>query len=53
MTFRLDKAFGASTDTLMRMQNRYDIAQAHTREGEIKVARYKPKSGTPRPSNLF
>jgi addiction module HigA family antidote len=53
MAIRLDKAFGLSMDTLMRMQNSYDIAQAHKREGEIKVARYKPKSGTSPQSNLF
>jgi hypothetical protein len=27
-------------DTLMRMQNSFDIAQARKRSGEIKVARY-------------
>jgi antitoxin HigA-1 len=52
MAIRLDKAFGVSMETLMRMQNSYDIAQAHKREGEIKVARYKPP-GTPEQSNLF
>mgnify|MGYP004138746871 CR=1 FL=1 len=31
-------------DTLMRMQNSYDIAQARKREGEIKVARYALKT---------
>ena len=38
MALRLEKAFGVSMDTLMRMQNSYDIAQARKREGEIKVA---------------
>ena len=37
---RIDKAFGVSIDTLMRMQNSYDIAQARKREGEIHVARF-------------
>lgn len=32
-------------DTLMRMQNSYDIAQARKREGGIKVARFKGKAG--------
>ncbi len=34
-------------DTLMRMQNSFDIAQAHRREGEIEVQPYvaKAKSG--------
>lgn len=40
MALRLEKAFGVSMDTLMRMQNSYDIAQARKREGEIDVARF-------------
>ncbi|WP_397474109.1 hypothetical protein [Pusillimonas sp.] len=38
-----EKAFGVSMDTLMRMQNSYDIAQARKREGEIKVKPFKGK----------
>jgi antitoxin HigA-1 len=45
MALRIEKAFGVSMDTLMRMQNSYDIAQARKREGEIKVARYEPGPG--------
>jgi plasmid maintenance system antidote protein VapI len=41
MALRIEKAFGVSMDTLMRMQNSYDIAQARKREGEIKVARFE------------
>ena len=41
MALRIEKAFGVSMDTLMRMQNSYDIAQARKREGEIKVAPFK------------
>lgn len=41
MALRLEKAFGVSMDTLMRMQNSYDIAQARKREGEIKVKPFK------------
>ena len=41
MALRVEKAFGVSMDTLMRMQNSYDIAQARKREGEIKVSRFK------------
>lgn len=37
MALRVEKAFGVSMDTLMRMQNSYDIAQTRRREGEIKV----------------
>jgi addiction module HigA family antidote len=40
MALRIEKAFGVSMDTLMRMQNSFDIAQARKREGEISVARY-------------
>ena len=41
----IEKAFGVSMDTLMRMQNSYDIAQARKREGEIKVAPFKGLPG--------
>ena len=40
MALRVEKAFGVSMDTLMRMQNSYDIAQTRKREGEIRVVRY-------------
>lgn len=41
MALRIEKAFGVSMDTLMRMQNSYDIAQARKREGDINVSPYK------------
>ncbi len=41
MALRIEKAFGVSMDTLMRMQNSYDIAQARTRAEEIKVALFE------------
>ena len=41
MAIRIEKAFGVSMETLMRMQNSYDIAQARKREGEIDVAPFK------------
>src|SRR6195256_319244 len=41
MALRIEKAFGVSMDTLMRMQNSYDIAQARRRSGQIKVARFR------------
>jgi len=44
MALRVEKAFGVSMDTLMRMQNSYDIAQIRKREREIKVAPFKRKS---------
>ena len=43
MALRIEKAFGVSMETLMRMQNSYDIAQARRREGEITVKRFVPK----------
>lgn len=41
MALRIEKAFGVSMDTLMRMQNSYDIAQTRQREGAIKVAPFQ------------
>lgn len=49
MALRLEKAFGISLETLMRMQNSYDIAQARQREGEIKVERFQPRTTTNKP----
>ena len=40
MALRVEKAFGVSMDTLMRMQNSYDIVQTRRREGEIEVLRF-------------
>lgn len=40
MAIRIDKAFGVSMETLLRMQNSYDIAQAKQREGDISVEPY-------------
>ncbi|MBR0752760.1 HigA family addiction module antidote protein [Bradyrhizobium jicamae] len=50
MALRLEKAFGVSMDTLMRMQNSFDIAQTRKRAGEIRVARFKGKRGDPSPA---
>ncbi len=43
MALRVERAFGVSMDTLMRMQNSFDIAQARKREGEIAVAPFLGK----------
>jgi addiction module HigA family antidote len=40
MALRIEKSFGVSMETLMRMQNSYDIAEARKREGEIKAPPY-------------
>ena len=44
MALRLEKAFGVSMDTLMRMQAAYDIAQTRRRAGKISVRRYRPEA---------
>ncbi len=41
MALRFEKAFGLSMDTLMRMQNSFDIAQARKREMDIDVQPYR------------
>src|SRR5689334_15237560 len=43
MALRFEKAFGVDMETLMRMQNSYDIAQARGRAKKIRVERYKPR----------
>lgn len=43
MALRIEKAFGVSMETLMLMQNSYDIAQTRKRQSKIKVMRYKGK----------
>jgi addiction module HigA family antidote len=50
MALRLEKAFSVSMDTLMRMQNSYDIAQTRKRAGEIKVAAHQGKPLDPQPA---
>ena len=44
MALRIEKAFGVSMETLMRMQNSYDISQARLREADIRIERFV---GTP------
>lgn len=52
MALRIEKAFGVSMDTLMRMQNSYDISEARKREGEIKIAPFQPKPLDPQPAPI-
>ncbi len=52
MALRIEKAFGVSMDTLMRMQNSFDIAQARKREGDIHVAPFKGLDGAGRPVTI-
>jgi addiction module HigA family antidote len=49
MALRIEKAFGVSMDSLMRMQNSCDIAQARKREGDINVAPFKARDLPPAP----
>jgi len=50
MALRIEKAFGVSMDTLMRMQNSYDIAQTRDRAADIKVAPFPGASNVQPPS---
>lgn len=47
MAIRVEKAFGVSMDTLLRMQGSFDIARARQRAGQIKVARFKAPARKP------
>ena len=44
MALRVEKAFGISIDTLLGMQNAFDIAEVRRRAGEIQVNRYVPRT---------
>ncbi|WP_158808805.1 HigA family addiction module antitoxin [Beijerinckia sp. L45] len=44
MALRIEKAFGVSMDTLMRMQGSYDIAQMRSRGDTIAVTRHVAKA---------
>ena len=41
MAIRLAKAFGSTTETWIRLQAAYDVAQAQAREDQIEVERYE------------
>ena len=43
MALRFEKAFGVDMDTLMRMQNSYDIVRTRSRAKKIHLERYKPQ----------
>ena len=42
MAIRLEKAFGSTADTWLRMQAAYDLAQARKTAGKINVQRFVP-----------
>jgi addiction module HigA family antidote len=48
MAVRIEKAFGVSMDTLMRMQNSYDIARARERASLIDVGPFNGGAVDPR-----
>lgn len=43
MALRIEKAFGVSMDTLLRMQTAFEIAQTRARSEAIQVQPYTPK----------
>lgn len=44
MALRFEKAFGVDMETLMRMQNSFDIAAARTRASSVDVDRFYPRA---------
>jgi addiction module HigA family antidote len=42
MAVRLSKAFGGSTESWLRQQMQFDLAQVQKKAGAIKVKRYEP-----------
>lgn len=46
MAIRLAKAFGSTTETWIRLQAAYDVAQARAREGDISIDRYTARSAS-------
>jgi antitoxin HigA-1 len=47
MALRIEKAFGVSMDTLMRMQSSYDITCTRQCANKIEVRRYQPPEARP------
>ena len=45
MALRIEKAFGVSMDTLMRMQSNFDVADPAASEGEIAGHPLVPRQG--------
>jgi plasmid maintenance system antidote protein VapI len=53
MAPRIEKAFGAKMDTLLRMETAYDLAANRNRQGDIKSKRDVGKPCTSRQAPLF
>ncbi len=47
MALRVEKAFGVSMDTLMRMQTSFDIARTRKFQGRIKVKKFSAQARVP------
>lgn len=43
MALRIEKAFGVSMDTLLRMQTSYEIAETRRKASRIRVKPFSPK----------
>jgi addiction module HigA family antidote len=43
MAIRIEKAFGSTAQTWLRMQSSYDLAQALKSESKIRVRRYRAR----------
>src|SRR5579863_7190838 len=43
MAIRIEKAFGSTAQTWLRMQSNYDLAQALKSQSKIRVRRYRPR----------
>lgn len=53
MAIRLEKAFGADMERLMRMQLEFEIAEARRQGDRIHVSRFKPKGPPPQQPALL
>ena len=47
MAIRLAKAFGSTTETWIRLQAAYDVAEAREQEDQIQLDRYRPGATAP------
>lgn len=52
MALRIEKAFGVSMETLMRMQSAYEISQTRKRQHRIKIPRFRTARPAPPRSAL-
>lgn len=43
LALRFEKAFGVDLETILRMQNSFEVARTRSREKEIDVNRFRPR----------